>query len=165
MRVVGLGAAFVAGALFLAGCGGGDSDVSTEATEATEPCFTNSEVAQLSFEWRTTVASERDSQDDSSLTQYADEFAQRVKDMSWGIPEGSDCIGYRESLVLTKEALILAKALEEGTATDKEYENTAKAGEDFMEVMKLEEQGYSEERVSFPTDPEKARETIPGQGS
>ncbi|SMY04038.1 hypothetical protein BANT918_02955 [Brevibacterium antiquum CNRZ 918] len=158
-------ALLVAGVLTLVGCSGGDPQASTDATGSAKPCFPNSEVAQLAFEWRLTVAGDRDNPDMSEKAQYAEEYAQRVKDMSWGISEGSDCIGHRESLVLTKEALILAKALDEGGASDKEYENTAEAGEGFMEAMRLGEQGYSEDQIAFPTDPEEARNLIPGQGS
>lgn len=160
----------LAGALLLAGCGGEEKDT-TEAEQDPEtqdseqspaPCFHSSEVAIFPFEWAQDIMAPKDTATDQAKAEMATDYAERVKELSWAVPDGSDCIGYRESLVFTREALILAQALGDGHATDAEYDNAADAGEDFMKVMKLEEQGYEPERSTFARTPEEAEDRIPG---
>lgn len=156
-------AVVLTGSLALTGCaearGNGES---APVEAAAEPCYSLSEVAQLPFDWQTGVIAVRDAPGGQALKEGAEYFAQKTKDMSWSVPEGSDCIGYRESLVLTKEALILSDALANDKATDTEFDNVAAAGDEFMQVMKMEENGYSNIQISFPTNADEARELIPG---
>lgn len=158
------------GTILLAGCGEGPNEtaaseqaIKTQGLEQSpEPCFHSTEVAGFSFDWSLDIMAPKEKATDQTKAELANEYAERAKELSWAVPDGSDCIGYRESLVFTREALILAQALDEGSATDDMYDSAADAGEDFLKVMKLDEQGYEPERSKFARTPEEAEERIPG---
>src|SRR5699024_10006693 len=112
------------GAAALTGCSG--SDVATPQSEPSpDYCYLASDVAILGFDWAMSVVPTKDHLPDEMDVENAYDFAEQVKDMSWSIPDGSDCVGYRESLVLTREALILADALDKGTVSDADYTDVA----------------------------------------
>lgn len=144
----------VAGAFALSGCDGGGA--SEEA--ALELCYSRTDVAELPIDWILNVVGPKNNGDDQALREGTDEFAEKIKDMSWSIPDGADCIGYRESLEMTKAALLLAQAVNNGTDTHAEYKSVADTGEAFMEVMEMRENGYNEIQVSFPVNADEVKE-------
>lgn len=150
-------AVVITGSLALAGCSAG----AQSEEPAPELCYSRTDVSELPMDWITNVIGPRYNADEQALREGTGTFAEKLKDMSWGIPEGSDCVGYRESLVMTKEALLLSQAVNNGTDTDDAYESVANAGDDFMMVMEMKENGYSEVQVSFPTSAEEIKELVP----
>ncbi|MFF8895626.1 hypothetical protein [Brevibacterium casei] len=151
--------AVIAGSFGLAGCGGGGGDTTEEA--APQLCYSRTDVAELPVDWISNVVVPRDSGDAQALRAGTDVFAEKIKDISWSIPDGSDCIGYRESLEMTKEALLLAQAVNNGTDTDADYQSVADTGDAFMDVMEMRENGYNEIQVSFPINADEMKKLSP----
>lgn len=148
-----LSAVALVGMITLTGCGGG-----ADSQLAMEPCFENSQVLQVQYDWGYLVAGARAYASDKELSDKAWTYAQQVEDLAYTVEDDRQCTGKRESLELTLQALELFKAMDEGTLTESHYEEAAQAGESFMDVMKLEEQGYATNQLTFNTridDPDK----------
>lgn len=153
MKSAKLGAVMVAGALMLAGCGGGAESNEAQAPggetetaeavseetheEATESCYTVGEIgSQVKLGWESVVGA-RNASDQPGQIEYLTDSAEELYDDREDL---YPCAGQQELADFLYELALLNVDVLSGSDTDEQYQKIADLGNDLLEVS--DDEGY-----------------------